>query len=100
MKTISEAKSDYVISISDDILTNQDIIEQRMDSFDAGVEFCQTWIPVEEELPEVECVVLVKGVGRNPIRCCALFTPNDKKFTPDFLITNEQVTHWRPIERK
>lgn len=93
MKTISEAKSDYAISIPDEIITKQDIIEQRMDSFDAGVEFCQTWIPVEEELPtEFPIDIIAKYGGRYKAFCV------ENEVSVNYL--KNVFTYWRPIERK
>ena len=68
------------------------------DGFKAGAEFAQRWIPVEEELPSNVSSILVRNSDFSPIRSTALY--QDRKFYPDFLLTHDQVTHWRPIEVK
>ena len=55
MKTIEEAARDYALSREDNDYT----IETEM-AFEAGVEFTQRWIPVEEELPEIGEKVITK----------------------------------------
>lgn len=103
MKTIEEAAIEYAKIEYEDLYYN-DSDEDSIDvditikDFKAGVEFAQRWIPVEEELPEDFTSVLVRDNRCGQTRCAALF--QDGKFYPDFLITHEQVTHWRPIEYK
>lgn len=52
--TIEEAKENYVINLENTgILTKQDIIEQNLNAFDAGVEYATQLIDVNDELPSM-----------------------------------------------
>ena len=114
MKTIEEAAIDYALSREDNDYT----IETEM-AFEAGVEFAQRWIPVQEELPEYTDLK-----NHNPINvkfttilgeervCTATFekvrrhlfenSPYDDAWivypSGGRRLTN--VTHWRPINLK
>lgn len=65
----------------------------RYETFVAGAEFVQRWIPVKEELPEENTHVLCKldfylpfvGYLKHGVFC---HSTNHDKY---------QVTHWRPI---
>ena len=63
-----------------------------IEMFEAGVEFAQRWISVEDELPEESDFVLVK-TGSGCITT-AYFHQEDSYFTSGI------ITHWRPIELK
>ena len=75
-------------------------------SFKNGVEFAQRWIPVEEELPEVGDVVLVRTkIGK--VLTCEMYIPMDylgnvlgeKKWCGSYNF-KQAVTHWRPVNLK
>ena len=87
MKTIEEAAIDYALSREDNDYT----IETEM-AFEAGVEFAQRWIPVEEELPEKSKQVIVKL--ENGWHTCTWIT-GDGTFA-----FNVKPTHWRHIDLK
>lgn len=63
-----------------------------IEMFEAGVEFAQRWIPIEEELPEKLVQVIVKL--ENGWCTCTWITEDG-----DFAF-NVKPTHWRPIELK
>lgn len=64
-------------------------------SFNAGVEFAQKWIPVEDELPEERVFVLCQ----NPFSAfVASFHGKEKGFRIPNAEGEYKVTHWRPIE--
>lgn len=63
-----------------------------IEMFEAGVEFAQRWIPIEEELPEKLVQVIVKF--ENGWCTCTWITEDG-----DFAF-NVKPTHWRPIELK
>lgn len=97
MKTISEAAKSH--EFNRDLNGIGSLINKStIASFKAGAEFAQRWIPVEEELPSNVSSILVRNSDFSPIRSTALY--QDRKFYPDFLLTHDQVTHWRPIELK
>ena len=87
MKTIEEAAIYYALSREDNDYT----IETEM-AFEAGVEFAQRWIPVEEELPEKSKQVIVKL--ENGWHTCTWIT-EDGTFA-----FNVKPTHWRHIDLK
>ena len=63
-----------------------------IEMFEAGVQFAQRWIPIEEELPEKLVQVIVKF--ENGWCTCTWITEDG-----DFAF-NVNPTHWRPIELK
>ena len=63
-----------------------------IEMFEAGVEFAQRWIPVEEELPEKLVQVIVKFEDG---WCTCTWITEDGDFA-----FNVKPTHWRPIELK
>lgn len=63
-----------------------------IEMFEAGVQFAQRWIPIEEELPEKLVQVIVKF--ENGWCTCTWITEDG-----DFAF-NVKPTHWRPIELK
>ena len=123
MKTIEEAAREYA-GINKDKYANIAHTYSKLDiadAFSAGLEFAQRWIPVDEELPEIEKQVealfegdvdferseyvflKVKGyphpfVGfyvRESGRCFF-----DLMYMANALISQLYITHWRPIEIK
>ena len=60
--------------------------------FEAGVEFAQRWIPVEEELPEKLVQVIVK-LEDGWCTCTWITEDGDFAF-------NVKPTHWRPLNLK
>ena len=90
MKTIKEAEREYTNSRTSYI-------------FQAGVDFAQRWISVEDELPEIKenpYQVLIKYgdeiVQDFWVRMKGYCTNGDNL---DFF-KRHNVTHWRPIELK
>ena len=81
-----------------------------IEMFEAGVEFAQRWIPVEEELPEVGTMVLTKMEKRHGDTWVEHFYSIVTRMTPsgewedvkwsDVGFNRGIVTHWRPIELK
>ena len=77
-----------------------------IDVFESGVEFAQRWIPIEEELPEVGEIVLVK-TKINKVTTCEMYIPKDylgnilgeKKWAASYNF-KQAITHWRPIDLK
>lgn len=107
MKTIEEAaiehaKNLFFGSSSIQYLCKGDFTT----SFIEGVEFAQRWIPVEEELPEVGEIVLVR-TKINKVTTCEMYIPKDyldnilgeKKWAASYNF-KQAITHWRPINLK
>ena len=105
MKTIEKAALEYAIQRQVDA-EELKYIGRYQQSFKAGVEFAQRWIPVEEELPEVGEIVLVK-TKINKVTTCEMYIPKDylgnilgeKKWAASYNF-KQAITHWRPIELK
>lgn len=97
MKTVEEAADDfsgYGYGLCGGI---EEAYIQGFEGFKAGVEFAQRWIPVEEELPEInwlKCLVKYsdESIGISPFQIGAGFV----NFKSDL----STITHWRPIELK
>lgn len=94
MKTIKEGANDTTTNVGLLMSTTQQIREV---SFRAGVQFAQRWIPVTEELPEIDLFgmskeVLTKAGDKYSVKCY------------DYVLgiwsgsPHITVTHWRPIE--
>ena len=92
MKTIEEAASYHV----DNLPNNPSF----WDSFMAGVEFAQRWIPVSEELPVFGEVILFKP--EESIVNVGFWWHDNLFWTINALnhYPSSTVTHWRPIEVK
>jgi hypothetical protein len=86
MKNIEDAAHEY----ADD--KNMNIAGSRViETFKAGVEFAQQWIPLDEE-PEFEKWIIVKN--DNAYAAAKISAEIDVKFL------KSNFTHWRPIELK
>lgn len=114
MKTIEEAAKEYANIPIDRVIDeeeryfNSDVI--YYDAFNAGAEFAQRWIPVEEELPI--CEKLDRWDGYVLVLCSDKYWTKAKLFsnTVNGELINEwyaedgnilpDVTHWRPVEIK
>ena len=92
MKTIKEAATDHVKTHFSGTFTTQ---ADPRESFNAGVEFAQRWIPVEEELPDNLTDVLIKQSNGKISIGCLMFS----SFNVEMENKKIQVTYWRPIER-
>jgi len=109
VKTIEEGVLEHIHNTIGEFL-------HKDQSFKAGVEFAQRWIPVEEEFPEdsdsltetekytyTENSVLVRTInGKYTVSKRSKFKQNkDSKWewmgSSSF---SDSVTHWRPIELK
>ena len=99
MKTIEEAATDFSKDIRENSLTGNNAGKQqyqvgRKIGFNAGVEFAQRWIPVEEERPEPGLIVLIKRPNYHLAFFDGLrWSDINKGFLDD-------VTHWRRLELK
>ena len=62
-------------------------------SFNAGVEFAQRWISVENELPSIGDHILIK-LKRDKLKIWRIFNEDDR------ILVSNYATHWRPIELK
>ena len=83
-------------------------------SFKAGVEFAQRWIPVEEELPKNANEIILKNekwiTEYNPNGTRMGYMDNERKKLfysaywdengQCYSMSEEQPTHWRPIDLK
>ena len=113
MKTIERAASIYAEPIASDLshksmddLNICDLEDYIAESFKEGVEFAQRWIPIEEELPEVGEIVLVK-TKINKVTTCEMYIPKDylgnilgeKEWAASYNF-KQAITHWRPINLK
>ena len=111
MKTIEEAKNEYLQKCKD-----EEIDVYMGDEFIAGINFAQRWISVEEELPEVGTEFIAKSsdniVQNVKVSPSGAILESKKTNHLIFLRTSKsdsdcievlrkhKVTHWRPIELK
>ena len=100
MKTIEEAANE-IYPLNKPTMYTQFVAGLEQSAFKAGVEFAQRWIPVEEELPENQELVLVK----TNFNCFSTAYFHGKN--SGFIIYGDDayerfgiITHWRPIEIK
>lgn len=107
METIKEAekrvKADYAISpsFSDELIDSHEAILHLGCVFRSAVAWAERWIPVEEELPDNQDIVLVK----TDKGCVSTAYLHGKK--SGFICYGQEayndfgeVTHWRPVEHK
>jgi hypothetical protein len=106
MKTIEQAAKDYSAEC---YLYNDAMRMQAETHFEAGVEFAQRWIPVEEELPEEGALVQAKYEKRltdTQVKIGYTYaTCRTNEFTSELWLVDTgynagRITHWRPIELK
>ena len=97
MKTIKEASIDLKFNKAV-LQSNPKLILEQ--SFKAGAEFVQMWIPIEEELPPLDgsqlsilCIVRHPHVGVQLARYNYYFKKWGCPYPTD-------LTHWRPVEIK
>ena len=117
MKTIESAALKYAEPIATytyyngmDNLTYCDLEKCMVDSFKAGADFAQRWIPVEEELPRIGEMVITKMEKRHGdtmvqnYYSTATRLENQGEWQTvnwvDHSISFGHITHWRPIELK
>lgn len=93
MKTILEAASEYA---SKDF-SNKSSFEfhNQYTSFQAGAEFAQRWIPIEEELPEDNGEKLLVKMNEEVY---VAYYSSKYGWNAAHLGLLKNVTHWRPIE--
>lgn len=98
MKTIEKAAYEYHKEYGYSENSNEEL------AFEAGVEFAQKWISVEDELPEIKderYQINVKYKSGIDIYDTIAIEPSicTKENLSDIL-NDLNITHWRPIERK
>lgn len=113
MKKLIEASGDYSFENSDQVKAS--VLRK---AFNAGAEFVQRWIPVEEELPEHSSHLVIPSTlkGLMPPTTQRVFVKTDlgnyyenkrlkmsvgeKDWVWFVSMEGEVITHWRPIEIK
>ena len=117
METIEDAAREYAEPIASDLshksmddLNICDLEDCIAESFKEGVEFAQSWISVEEELPPIGEMVITKMEKRHGdtwvqhYYSTATMLENKGGWQDvnwvDHSISFGHITHWRPIELK
>ena len=107
METIKEASIEYADSIYKNLVPDTEITNTHDDlwnyttiDFVAGVEFAQRWIPVEEELPEVNQNILIKRAEPFDKYEITGFRRANKYYSNETGNEIKNVICWRPIELK
>ncbi len=93
MKKLIEASGDY--SFENSYQVKASVLRK---AFNAGAEFVQRWIPVDEELPKNRGQVLCKGINFTEVLSYGGNFDGWMSCIDMEAIFN--VTHWRPIEIK
>ena len=104
MKTIEQAVKEYAnlrvpVYVADTEITHtvEDLNMVAQVDFQAGVEFAQRWIPVEEECPPIDIDVVLKyRYFDRPLYWVG--TINTIERLKHFLNKHLLFTHWRPID--
>ena len=111
MKTIEEAAQEFGEKPA---FVEKGIEIQTMAGFISGAKFAQRWIPVEEELPKNANEIILKNekwiTEYNPNGTRMGYMDNERKKLfysaywdengQCYSMSEEQPTHWRPIELK
>lgn len=92
MKTTKQAASDYAEITN--VLTGIPCSDVE-EIFLSGAEFANRWIPVNEELPEIGDIVLLKYDNTDYMVSTGSY--KSEKFSPDFSFRESEITHWKPI---
>ena len=100
MKTIEEKACEF--RESDFKKYGDRIMEDRIkDAFISGIEVAQQWISVDDELPELEEIVLVK-TDKGCV--CTAYLHGKKSgfitYGEDAFVEFGEIKFWRPIELK
>ena len=101
MRTIEQASVEY----SKEQYDHDPIMRFQCEThFEAGIEFAQRWIPVEEELPEIGEKVITK-MAKDKRTSYGIATRIREEWEInahwiDHTFSNMTITHWRPIELK
>lgn len=91
MKTIKEAARERALKTVSDLptglseMSGEEWCDWFDDEFEAGVEFAQRWIPIEEEMPDF----------LEHERC---LWKNENEVWFGSAHESQKPTHWRPIE--
>lgn len=94
MKTIEEAAIEHSESRAKSKIWQDEIAKD----FNAGVEFAQRWIQVEEELPPVDIHITVKFINyRKDVDYWTGMLRTEERRS-HFLDQHLKFTHWRPIK--
>lgn len=104
MKTIKEAATNFLKELSlDELLEGV----KPTEAFESGAVWAERWIPIEEELPEPEEIILIEYSyrGRENISTAVRKEDNengDCYVTTDggIMIYPDEITHWRPVKHK
>jgi len=96
MKTIEEASVEY----SKEQYDHDPIMRFQCEThFEAGIEFAQRWIPVEEEFPPIGVPVTCKyNVFDKEYYWSGTFISDERMM--HFIKKHLEITHWRPINLK
>lgn len=103
MKTIEEAAKEYAELQANPIFRNLEVsIAEK--AFNAGVEFAQRWIPVDEELPRIGEKVITK-MDKDKRTSYGIATRIREEWEIDahwidHTFSNMTITHWRYIDLK
>jgi hypothetical protein len=94
MKTKKEAALEYAGCKEGDLLPDE--AQEKVRAFEAGIQFAEEWIPVEQELPERMKTVFVKGqiAGKKEHFVTGKFYKAGFGASVSYLV---KPTHWRPI---
>ena len=101
MRTIEQASVEY----SKEQYDHDPIMRFQCEThFEAGIEFAQRWIPVEEELPEIgEKVITKMAKDKRTSYGIATRTREEWEINAhwiDHTFSNMTITHWRHIDLK
>lgn len=106
MKTIKQAAMDHFFEIHGDY-NNAHI---HSIAFKAGVSFAEQWISIKDELPDYDQLVLTKDIYDCYDLMYLKIAGDERVSEPDedifinggmwYKLSENLITHWRPINRK
>ena len=101
MKKILEEAREYANEYWKDEkeqINMEESVLHTMIHFTDGVNFAQRWIPIEQELPEVTDLVLLKDEFGFWDKGCMIYDDGERKFLALGLMG--KIVKWRPINIK
>ena len=111
MKTIEEAAKEYAENLNYTMEAKHNMCPMDFEkSFKRGASFAEEWISIKDELPDYDQPILTKDIYGNYDLMYLKIAGDERVSEPDedifinggmwYKLSENLITHWRPINRK
>ena len=112
MINLEQAAKEYAERMVDQCInvTIKNLKEYAYQDFKAGVSFAEEWISIKDELPDYDQPILTKDIHGNYDLMYLKMAGDESVSDPDedifingcmwYKLSDNLITHWRPINRK